>query len=213
MDKALQSVWEKRMERTAQALRANRMEAYCAAAAADVPALVERLMHEGDTVAAGGSMTLEECGVMALLRSGKYRFLDRYAPGLTPEQVQRIYRQAFSADVYLASANAVTEQGELFNVDGNGNRVAAIAFGPKSVILVVGCNKIVRDLDEAQARLEAVAAPANAARLQTATPCAQTGRCENCKSPQRICCTYTVHRAQREPGRIKVILVREALGY
>ena len=136
MNEALQTVIQKRMERTAQALRGNNMDAYCVATAAEVPALAASLMHEGETVAVGGSATLDECGVVELLRAGRYNFLDRYAPGLAPEEVEDIYRRAFFADTFLASANAVTEAGEIFNVDGNSNRIAAIAFGPKSVILV-----------------------------------------------------------------------------
>ena len=213
MNEALQTVIQKRMERTAQALRGNNMDAYCVATAAEVPALAASLMHEGETVAVGGSATLDECGVMELLRAGRYNFLDRYAPGLAPQEVEDIYRRAFFADTFLASANAVTEAGEIFNVDGNSNRIAAIAFGPKSVILVVGYNKLVRDLDEAETRLEAIAAPANAIRLHKKTPCVQTGVCAHCKSPDRICCTYMVMRQQRVPGRVKVILVGESLGF
>ena len=111
--------------------------------------------------------------------------------GLTREEIEAVFRRSFSADCYLASANAITESGEIFNVDGNSNRVAAIAYGPARVLLVVGSNKIVRDLDEAQMRLETFAAPANAKRLSCKTPCAVTGKCEHCHSPARICCSYT----------------------
>ena len=211
MNEALAYVVAQRMERTAAALRKNNMEAYCVKTAGEVVPLVKTLLAEGATVGAGGSMTLEECGVMDLLRSGAYHFLDRGAPGLTPEDIGKIYRQIFSADCYFASANAVTEAGEILNVDGNANRVAAITFGPASVILVVGCNKIVKDLAAADARVKAVAAPANAKRLSCKTPCAVTGQCENCQSPGRICCTYVLHRYQRVPGRIKVILVGQEL--
>ncbi len=213
MNEALAYVVAQRMERTAAALRKNNMEAYCVKTAGEVVPLVKTLLAEGATVGAGGSMTLEECGVMDLLRSGAYHFLDRGAPGLTPEDIGKIYRQIFSADCYFASANAVTEAGEVLNVDGNANRVAAITFGPASVILVVGSNKIVKDLAAADARVKAVAAPANAKRLSCKTPCAVTGQCENCQSPGRICCTYVLHRYQRVPGRIKVILVGQELGY
>ena len=144
MNEALAYVVAQRMERTAAALRKNNMEAYCVKTADEVVPLVKTLLAEGATVGAGGSMTLEECGVMDLLRSGAYHFLDRGAPGLTPEDIGKIYRQIFSADCYFASANAVTEAGEILNVDGNANRVAAITFGPASVILVVGSNKIVK---------------------------------------------------------------------
>ena len=170
MNEALAYVVAQRMERTAAALRKNNMEAYCVKTAGEVVPLVKTLLAEGATVGAGGSMTLEECGVMDLLRSGAYHFLDRGAPGLTPEDIGKIYRQIFSADCYFASANAVTEAGEILNVDGNANRVAAITFGPASVILVVGCNKIVKDLAAADARVKAVAAPANAKRLSCKTP-------------------------------------------
>lgn len=213
MNEALAYVVAQRMERTAAALRKNNMAAYCVKTADEVVPLVKTLLAEGATVGAGGSMTLEECGVMDLLRSGAYHFLDRGAPGLTPEDIGKIYRQIFSADCYFASANAVTEAGEILNVDGNANRVAAITFGPASVILVVGSNKIVKDLAAADARVKAVAAPANAKRLSCKTPCAVTGQCENCQSPGRICCTYVLHRYQRVPGRIKVILVGQELGY
>lgn len=199
----------------------NNMQGYYVDSAADVPAQVAQLLHEGDMVAVGGSMTLEQCGVLSLLREGKYRFLDRYASGLTPEQVQKIYRASFDADAYLCSANAVTMQGELYNVDGNSNRVAAICYGPRSVILVVGCNKIVPDIPSAIARVKQHAAPANAVRLSCETYCAKTGVCkglsgdmtDGCASSARICCSYVVSAHQRIPGRIKVILVGEPLGY
>lgn len=207
---AFEAMWQ-RMERTAEALRRNNMEATCVKSAADVVPVVESLLNEGDVVSNGGSMTLVETGVMDHLRSGRYQFLDR--EGVTGDELGRIYREAFSADAYLASANAVTDAGEIFNVDGNANRVAAIAFGPKRVILVVGCNKLVADLREAETRLETMAAPANTKRLGCETPCRQTGVCAHCHSPARICCTYTVQRFQRQKGRIHVILVAEPLGF
>lgn len=210
MNEALRDTIRLRMERTAAALRKNNMAAYCVDTAAGVVPLVRQLVPEGAVVGAGGSMTLAECGVMDLLGSGAYRFLDRSAPGA---DVERIYREIFSADCYFASANAVTEAGEILNVDGNANRVAAITFGPKSVILVVGYNKIVKDVPAAEERVRAVAAPANAKRLSCKTPCAVTGQCEDCQSPGRICCTYVLHRYQRVPERIKVVLVGEPLGY
>ena len=207
---AFETMWQ-RMERTAEALRRNNMEATCVKSAADVVPVVESLLHEGDVVSNGGSMSLVETGVMDHLRSGRYQFLDR--EGVTGDELGKLYRDAFSADAYLASANAVTDAGEIFNVDGNANRVAAIAFGPKRVILVVGCNKLVADLREAETRLETMAAPANTKRLGCATPCRETGVCAHCQSPARICCTYTVQRFQRQKGRIHVILVAEPLGF
>lgn len=207
---AMETVWQ-RMERTADALRKNNMEATCVKTAQDVVPVVRSFLHPGDVVSNGGSVSLAETGVMDLLRSGEYRFLDR--EGLSGDELGRVYRDAFSADAYFASANAVTDAGEIFNVDGNGNRVAAIAFGPKKVILVVGCNKLVADLHEAETRLETLAAPANTKRLSCATPCRETGVCAHCHSPARVCCTYTVQRFQRQKGRIHVILVAEPLGF
>lgn len=213
MNEHLAAVIRQRMERCADALKKNRMEAYVVPDRAAVVPLVRSLLHSGDTVAVGGSASLDECGVLGLLRCGDYRFLDRYAPGLTGEQIAAIYRESFCADAYLCSTNAVTESGELYNVDGNGNRVAAMTYGPSSVILVVGSNKIVRDLAEAEQRVREIAAPANCKRLSCKTPCAVTGKCADCGGDGRICCTATIHRQQRVPGRIKVILVEEPLGY
>lgn len=211
MNEYVKEVAQQRMERTAQALRKNQMEAYCVDCAADVLPLLKTLIAPGTCVSMGGSVSLQECGVPAFLRTGDYEFLDREA--VTGDAVGELYRKAFFADYYLSSANAVTEQGEIFNVDGNGNRVAALAFGPQNVILVVGCNKIVEDLHEAHRRLRHLAAPANTKRLNRNTPCAKAGICADCRSPERICCTYTVQRFSKTPGRIKVILVAEPLGY
>lgn len=213
MNEFLNEVIEQRLQRTAKALQQNNMDAYLVETKEQVAPLVQSLLPKGSTVAVGGSASLDECGILPLLRSGDYTFLDRYAPGITAEQVEGVFRQSFFADTYLCSSNAVTENGELYNVDGNSNRVAAMAFGPKSVILVVGYNKVVRDLVEAERRVQEIAAPANAKRLGCKTPCAATGVCADCKSNARICCTAVIHRRQRAKGRIKVILVGEALGF
>lgn len=221
MDVIREAVSRRQAERVMERLQKNRMEAYYVATKDEVPALVASLLHDGDTVAVGGSMTLRETGVIDLLRSGRYRFLDRDAPGLSPEQVRQVFIDSFSADAYLCSANAVTLHGEIYNVDGNSNRIAAIAYGPSSVILVVGCNKIVRDLDEAAARVKRLAAPTNAVRLHCATYCASSGVCQQidgpmtagCASDARICCNYLVCAQQRQAGRLKVILVGESVGY
>ena len=220
-DKHEQQVQRLQAERVIEGLRRNNMQGYFVETAAEVPARVAELLHDGDTVAVGGSMTLERTGVLDLLRSGRYRFLDRYAPGLTGDEVRRIFVESFAADAYISSVNAVTLAGELYNVDGNGNRVAAICYGPRSVILVAGVNKIVRDIDEAAARVKRIAAPANAVRLHKDTPCAHTGSCAGlhgdmpagCRSADRICCHYVVSAYQREKDRIKVLLVGEPRGY
>lgn len=211
MHQAVEQILEKRIRRTMDALRANNMEAYYVKTAAEVRAFVEQLVPAGATVSNGGSVSLAETGVMELLAGGRYHYLDRSkAQG---DELAALYRQVFSADWYFASTNAVTEAGEIYNVDGNANRVAAITFGPKNVLLVVGCNKLVKDMPTAEERVRQIAAPANTARLGCKTPCAVTGKCEDCHSPGRICCTAVVHRYQREQGRIKVLLVGEPLGF
>lgn len=204
-------VVEKRIRRTVDALQKNGMDAWYVKTAAEVVPLAASLMPEGATIACGGSVTLTQTGVMQLLASGKYHFLDR--GDLSGEALQKVFRDAFSADWYCMSSNAITEQGELYNVDGNANRIAALAFGPKNVLIVAGYNKIVPDLAAADARVRAMAAPANAARLSCKTPCAVTGKCENCHSPARICCSALICAQQRVPGRIKVVLVGEELGF
>ncbi len=203
------------------ALERNNMAAYYVETAGEVPAMVASLLNKGDTVAVGGSVTLDETGVMALLRNGDYNFLDRYAPGLTRDEITKVFQDSFFADAYLCSSNAVTLRGELYNVDGNSNRIAAIAFGPKSVILVVGIQKLVPDLDAAQKRVKMIAAPKNAARLSCDTYCAKTGTCAGaeggmtlgCATDARICCNYLVSAKQRHKDRIKVVLVGEPVGY
>ena len=149
MKGAKQKIMEIQIAKTIENLKQNNMSAYYVHSKNQVKDMVASLMHQGDTVAVGGSETLSQTGVLEMLRNGKYRFLDRYNPDLDDEQRRQIFIDSFSADVYLTSSNAVTMKGELYNVDGNSNRVAAICFGPKSVIMVVGCNKIVPDINAA----------------------------------------------------------------
>ncbi len=215
MDKNKFDVIRLKMERTANALRNNNMYCECADNCEEALDIVASLLNPGDTVSVGGSMTLNETGVIDLLQNGDYNYLDRYEKGLSREQIEDIFRQSFFADAYITSSNAITERGELYNVDGNGNRVAAMIFGPKSVIVVAGYNKIVRDIEEAKRRVAEIAAPANAIRLNTGTPCTSAGRCLNCSSDNRICVSTTIIGRQRasQKDRIKVILVGEELGY
>ena len=155
---------ELRIRRTMAALEKNNMSAYYAPESADAVRIVEELLGEGDVISCGGSVTLDASGVKALMRSGKYDFLDRDAVETDAER-QAIYRRTFSADAFLTSSNAITERGELFNIDGGGNRVAAMLFGPKKVLGVAGCNKLVRDLNAAKLYVKAVSVPANALRI------------------------------------------------
>ena len=213
MDKNKFEIIRLRMERTAEALRKNNMYCECADSKEEALEIVSELINDGDTVAVGGSMTLFETGIIDMLRDGSYNFLDRYEKGLTREEVQEIFVKSFASDVYLTSTNAITEKGELYNVDGNGNRVAAMLYGPKSVIVVAGYNKIVKDIEAAKARVEEVAAPANCVRLNMGTPCVTAGKCCHCNSEGKICCDTVIMGKQRTPDRIKVILVGEELGY
>lgn len=206
-----------RIVKTTEALKANNIEVFYAENKEQIPEIVKGILNEGDTISCGGSVTLKECGVDELMRSGAYNFLDRAAC----DDVAKLYRDCFSADAYLTSANAVTQKGELVNVDGNANRVSCIAFGPKKVIFVIGANKIVGDINEAFKRVKTVAAPKNAVRLGIATPCRELGHCicvdggitEGCKSPQRMCSQYVITAFQRDKNRIKVIVTPESLGY
>ena len=215
MDKNKYEIVRLRMERCADALRKNNIYCECAENCEEALDIITGLINPGDTVAVGGSMSLFESGVITLLRSGSYNFLDRYTPGITKEEKDEIYAKSFSADHYFMSSNAITEKGELYNVDGNGNRVAALIYGPKSVIVVAGYNKIVRDIDEAKKRVCEIAAPANTVRLGINTPCSQIGKCVNCQSDSRICShtVVTSHQGIAFKDRIKVILVGEELGY
>lgn len=213
MDANKKAIIEKKIEKTLKNLERNKMQAFYVENKEQAVNKVKELIPEGAVVTCGGSMTLFETGIIEHLRSGRYNFLDRYKPGLTPEQIREIYIRAFSSDVYMCSTNAVTENGELYNVDGNSNRVAAMVYGPKSVIVVAGYNKIVKDIDEAVERVKRIAAPANATRLSHKTPCVNTGQCENCRTDDRICCNYVVMAQQRHKDRVKVIIVGEELGY
>lgn len=212
-----------RVEATLKSLKRNNMEAYFVENAEQARDLVKTLIKQGDTVSCGGSVTLKQTGIYDIISSENYNFLDRSACK-SAEEVEEVYRKTFRADAFFTSANAVTEQGELYNVDGNSNRVAAILYGPKSVVCVCGVNKIVKDIDEAILRVKTKAAPPNTVRLGIDTPCARTGECvslkkddpkmcEGCHGDGRICCNYVVCAQQRHVNRIKVVIIGEEYGY
>ncbi|MBQ6552483.1 MAG: lactate utilization protein [Clostridia bacterium] len=166
------------------------------------------LIPEGSSVTMGGGMSVHEIGLVAALKEGRYNFIDR-------EKMDRraAMLAAYDADFFLSSANAMTEDGVIVNIDGNANRVSAIAYGPKKVLMIVGMNKICPDVDSAMKRARNVAAPANTQRFGINTPCAKTGACANCKSHDTICCQFLVTRYSRHDGRINVILVNDTLGF
>ena len=212
MDNNLKWVNEIKINRTLEALRKNNMEGYLINTENELIHKIQELVNEGSKVSLGGSMTLFETKIMEHLRSGRYELLDRYKEGLTADEIKEIYRKSFFCDAYFTSTNAITEEGELYNVDGNGNRVAAMLYGPDKVIVIAGVNKIVKDINEAISRVENFVAPANARRLNKNTPCTVTGKCMNCNSPERICREYTVIR-KPVPNRIFVLLLNEEYGY
>lgn len=213
MDKNIIWVNEKRIEKTIKALEKNNMKGYLAKDTDDIISIIKELVDEKSLVACGGSMTLFKTGIIDLLRSGRYNFLDRYEENLSPQEMKEIFRKSFCADAYFTSTNAITEEGELYNVDGMGNRVAAMLYGPDKVIVVCGVNKIVKNIDEAINRNKVVSAPANAKRLNTKTPCKEVGYCMDCSSSERICCEYTIIKKQRIPDRIHIIFINESFGY
>ncbi|SCK02019.1 Uncharacterised ACR%2C YkgG family COG1556 [uncultured Clostridium sp.] len=213
MDSNVKWVNEAKILRTIASLEKNNMNGYIVSNKEELIKKIISLTNEGEKVSCGGSMSLAETGVMDLLRSGRYDFLDRAKEGLSGEDIDRIYRECFFADTYFSSSNAITEEGELYNVDGNGNRVAALLFGPKKVIIVSGVNKIVKNLDEAIKRNREIAAPANAKRLNKSTPCTKIGYCMDCKSPEKICREYTVIKSQKDKNRIHVIFLNDNIGY
>ena len=173
---------------------------------------VLELLPEGASVGWGGSMTLNETGILPAIIEGPYREINR-DKAITPEEQKKVYSEIFSCDYFLMSTNAITLDGELVNVDGRANRVAFLCFGPENVIVVAGMNKVVPDLESAMKRVRNIAAPPNTVRLHKNTPCAVTGRCGECLSPDCICSQIVITRRSGVPGRITVVLVGEELGF
>lgn len=213
MDKNVLWVNEQRILRTIKALEKNNMNGYMVASNVDLISKIEELISPKSKVSCGGSMTLFETGVIDHLKSGRYEFLDRYKEGLTQDEIKEIFRQSFLSDAYVTSTNAITENGEIYNVDGNGNRVAAMLYGPDKVIIVAGINKIVPNVEEAIIRTKEYASPINAKRLNKETPCTKIGRCVECNSDNRICNEYTLIKRQIDKNRIHVIFLNDDLGY
>ena len=182
----------------------------------DVKQLIETvhsLLSEGETIGCGDSITLEETKVFDFIRKGNYIFLDKHNPELTSTDKREIYLQNFRAHTFLSGVNAVTRDGGLYFIDGNGSRVAPIIYGPEQVILVAGTNKIVSDSEEAIRRIRQTAAPLDAKRLGKNTPCVKLGRCVNCKSKERICNDFVCITRQFVKDRIKVIFLEGDFGY
>lgn len=213
MDKNVIWANEQKITRTVQAINKNNMNGYYAKDREELIRIIEDIVSENSLVSCGGSMTLFETGVMEHLRSGRYKFLDRYKEDITREEVVNMFKESFFADAYFTSSNAVTENGELYNVDGNGNRVAAMLYGPEKVIVICGVNKIVKNVEEAIKRNRECAAPINAKRLNKETPCSKVGYCMDCKSKDSICNEYTLIKRQNRKERMHIIFLNENLGY
>ncbi len=185
---------------------------------------VKEMLFNGCTITAGGSVSLKESGVWDILKSEKYAFFDRTDPNLTPEQKQNAFKEAIGCDFFFCSGNAITEKGELINVDGTSNRISSICFGPKNVVMIVGKNKLVKTVEEGLLRVKQVAAPKNAVRLGLNTPCAKLGKCvslqngetgitSGCFGDCRICSNYLISAHQSVKNRITVIFCNTNLGY
>ena len=196
-------------QKVIEGLESRNMTGYYAADKEAALRLALSLIPEGSTVTMGGGMSVHEIGLVKVLSEGNYNFIDRDA--MTDKRAAML--AAYDADFYLMSTNAMTEDGILINIDGNSNRVSALAQGPRKVIIIAGMNKVCSDVDGAMKRARNVAAPINAQRFGLKTPCAQTGSCMNCKSPDTICCQFLITRYSKHPGRIHVILVNDNLGF
>lgn len=196
-------------QKVIKGLESRNMSGYYAATKEEALKKALELIPEGSSVTMGGAMSAHEIGLVEAVKNGNYNFIDRDAA----EDKRAAMLAAYDADVFLSSANAMTEDGVIVNIDGNSNRVSAIAQGPKKVLFIVGMNKICDDVDGAMKRARNVAAPINAQRFGLSTPCAKTGSCMNCKSPDTICCQFLITRFSRHEGRIHVILVNDNLGF
>ena len=196
-------------EQIIKGLESRNMTGYYAKSKEEALKMALDLIPEGSRVTKGGSMSVVEIGLEDAVKNGNYEYCDRAA--LKDKREAELF--AYSADVYLGSVNAITEDGVLVNIDGNSNRVSAYAYGPEKLVLIVGLNKVASDADAAMKRARNEAATINAQRFGLSTPCSKTGRCMDCKSPDTICCQFLITRYSRHKDRIHVILVNENLGF
>lgn len=201
------------INKTIKNLKTNNMGAYYVKDKEELFQLLNELLPLGTSVGWGDSVTLEELAVFEYIRSKDYIVYDKHKKGLNSEQKREIYINNFLVDTFLTGTNAITENGELYNIDGNGSRVAPMLYGPKQVIVIVGYNKIVPDLDAAVNRTRQIAAPLDAKRLNKDTPCTKLDKCIDCKHHDRICNDFVTIRRQFIKERIKVIIVDQELGY
>ena len=208
MDENLRKRNETLAKTVIKGLKSRNMSGYYAAHKEEALKLALELIPEGSTISMGGCASAQEVGLIKALKEGNYNYIDRAK--LSPRES---LMAAYDSDIFLSSANAITSDGIMVNIDGNSNRVFCIAQGPRKVVFIVGMNKVCPDLDDAMKRARNVAAPANAQRFDVKTPCKETGKCFDCKSPDTICCQFLITRYSRHEGRIHVILVNDNLGF
>ena len=200
-------------EQVIKNLKKRHMDCYYCKTPQEAVSLASSLMSAGSSVTWGGCMTMKEIGLLDEIKSRHDLVVMDRADAKTPDEVDALYRKAFAADTFIMSANAITLDGELLNIDGTGNRVAALIYGPKQVLVIAGMNKVCKDLDEAMTRVRNIASPPNCIRLDKKTPCASTGVCGDCLSADCICNQIVTTRNSRDPQRIKVILVEGSWGF
>lgn len=199
-------------DKVIKGLESRNMSGYYAETKEEALAKALELIPEGSSIGWGGSVSVSEIGLREAVINGNYEVFNR-DNCQTPEEKREIELKIFGSDFFLCSSNAITEDGILVNIDGNSNRVAAIAYGPKKVIMIVGMNKVAKDFDAALSRARNIAAPINAQRFPLDTPCKKNGSCANCKSRDTICCEFLVTRYSRHADRFHIILVNDELGY
>lgn len=208
MDENLRKRNETLAKTVIKGLKSRNMSGYYAADKEEAVKLALELIPEGSTISMGGCASAQEVGLIKALKEGNYNYIDRAK--LSPRES---LMAAYDSDIFLSSANAITSDGIMVNIDGNSNRVSCIAQGPRKVVFIVGMNKVCPDLDDAMKRARNVAAPVNAQRFDIKTPCKETGKCFDCKSPDTICCQFLITRYSRHADRIHVILVNDTLGF
>lgn len=217
MQNPLENYWQVKLQELKKRLEGNNFEVFIAANTAQAKDIVLQTIMPSlapKSVSWGGSMTFGATGLGDVLaKNGGLKIFNPYEANITPAEAYERRRQALLVDLYFTGTNAITEEGHLVNLDAFGNRVAALTFGPKNVVVLVGRNKIVAGLDEAFARVKRIAAPTNAMRLDKKTPCVTTADCQDCKSPERICNVWTINERSAPKARIKIVLINEDIGF
>ena len=217
MDKPIENYWKARLDHLKEALEANNFEVYIASDGAEAKEIVQRDIipkSRAKRISWGGSKTATDMGLIQALKADKnLEFLDPFEKGIPLEDSLERRREAFLVDLFITGTNALTETGHLVNLDRTGNRVAAISFGPKTVVILAGRNKIVSDVDEAFLRVKDYAAPLVAMRIKAKVPCVKTSMCEECGSPERVCNAWGIVEKSYPQGRIKVVLINQRVGF